>query len=497
MKAYNQLETIFARWGALRDVSSMLGWDNATMMPSGSGGVRAEQLTVLAELTHEMITRPEIADLLGNAEAEKATLSDWQQANLREMKRTWQHAAALPTELVAAITKACHESELFWRTAKKENNFKAFAPHQKKVLELVRESAQIKAEALGLSPYDALLDQYDPGTRAAQIDVVFDDLAAFLPGFIQQVMQVQRAQTPTLEIAQSIPSALQKKLGQEFMGMLGFDFTQGRLDESVHPFCGGVPGDVRLTARYNEEEFLSGFFAVMHETGHAIYEMKLPPQWRTQPVGQARGMAFHESQSLFTEMQLCIRREFIEFAAPRMQQAFNVSGAEWAPENLYKLMTRVKPSFIRVDADEVTYPAHVILRYRLERQLIDGSLRVEDLPEAWSQQMQNLLGITPPTDAEGCMQDIHWPDGSFGYFPTYTLGAMIAAQLFHTMEKAIPDIHGLIRKGELAPLYVWLSNNVHSLGSKYSSPELLLHATGEALNTDYYKNHMKARYLAA
>lgn len=495
MQSYQRLEQIFARCSALRDAASMLQWDNATMMPSGAGAVRAGQLTVLAELAHETLTQPQTADLLADAHAHASTLDDWQQANLREMDRTWRHAAALPTTLVAALTRTCHESELAWRDARRNNDFPSFAPHQKLVLDLVRESATIKAEALGLSPYDALLDQYDLGTRAAHIDLLFDDLASFLPGFIQQVIDTQRAQSQPLAIAQAIPAAQQKALGQQFMGMLGFDFTQGRLDESVHPFCGGVPGDVRLTARYNEQEFLSGFFAVMHETGHALYEMNLPAPWRNQPVGQARGMAVHESQSLFTEMQLCIRPEFMEFAAPHMRRTFSVEGAAWSADNLYRLMTRVQPSLIRVDADEVTYPAHVILRYRLERQMIDGTLQVQDLPGAWNEQMRALLGITPDTDANGCMQDVHWPDGAFGYFPTYTMGAMIAAQLFHTLEKAIPQIHDHIRRGEFAPIYTWLRTNLHALGSKYPSPELLTHATGEPLNSSYYKQHLTNRYL--
>lgn len=496
MTSYQKLETIFARWGALRDASSMLHWDNATMLPANSGSPRAEQLAVLAELTHVTITQPELGDLFSDAEANRTSLDDWQQANVQEMQRIWRHATALPTKLVTKFTKACHESELFWRKAYKENNFKGFSPHQKRVLELAREQAAVKAQALGLSPYDALLDQYDPGTRTRDIDPVFDDLAAFLPGFIQKVMARQAKEKPPIEPGETIPRSAQKELGKQFMEKLGFDFTRGRLDESVHPFCGGVPGDVRLTARYNEKDFLSGFFAVMHETGHALYEMGLPEKWRNQPVGQARGMAFHESQSLLSEMQLSIRREFLDYAVPIMRNAFSVSGDAWTPENIYRLMTRVKPSLIRVDADEVTYPAHVILRYRLERQMIDGKLAVEDLPDAWAAQMHSLLGITPDSDMNGCMQDIHWPDGSFGYFPTYTLGAMMAAQLFHTIEKQMPNLRARIHKGEFAPLFAWLREHVHSQGSKLSTPDLLKRASGETLNTSYYKNHLQARYLA-
>jgi carboxypeptidase Taq len=495
MTAYTELETVFRRCFALRSAGSILHWDNATMMPANAGDVRGEQLAALAEAGHELMTQPKLADLFAQAQEQAGALSAWQQANLREMKRAWQHETAVPAALVTEITKACHESELFWRTARKENNFKAFIPYQEKVLKLVRESAQAKSVAMGLDPYDALLDQYDPGTSSASIDVIFDDLAQFLPGFIGRVMEKQAGETAPIELTGPFPAATQKQLGKTMMEKLGFDFTRGRLDESTHPFCGGTPGDIRLTTRYNEEDFLSGFFGIMHETGHALYEMGLPPEWRNQPVGEARGMAFHESQSLLSEMQLTLSLDFLQYAVPLMRDAFGVSGPAWTPENIYRLVTRVKPSLIRVDADEATYPAHVILRYRLEKQMIAGSLAVRDLPEAWAASLQALLGITPDSDANGCMQDIHWPDGAFGYFPTYTLGAMTAAQLFAAARKAIPGLGESIRKGDFAVLFSWLKANVHSMGSRLSSPELLKHATGQTLNTAIYKTHLENRYL--
>ncbi len=496
MDAYKELETVFRRWSNLRAAMSMLGWDNATMMPPLSGDMRGEQMAVLAEITHETITQPKLGELFAKADATHASLDDWQQANLREMKRAWQHATAVPAALVTALTKACHESELFWRSARKANDWLGFAPYQEKVLSLVRESAQAKAESLNLSPYDALLDQYDPGTTSALIDPLFDDLAAFLPGFIVKVMDHQATQPVPIPLEGPFPVAMQKTLGRQFMERLGFDFTRGRLDESTHPFCGGIPGDIRLTTRYNEQDFLSGFFGVMHETGHALYEMGLPEQWRYQPVGEARGMTLHESQSLLTEMQLCISRDFLHFAAPIMREAFGGEGKAWDAENIYQLMTQVQPSLIRVDADEATYPAHVILRYRLEKQLIGGTLAVKDLPDAWNEQMQQLLGIAPDTNANGCMQDIHWPDGTFGYFPTYSLGAMTAAQLFQAARKAIPDLAGNIRNGDFNQLFSWLNRNIHSLGSKLSTPDLLQHATGQALDVSLYKGHLETRYLA-
>ena len=496
MNAYLDLETIFRRHCALRAAGSILQWDNSTMMPENSGDARGEQLAALSEVAHDMITQPALADLFAKAEAQTGALDDWQQANVREMKRAWQHETAVPADLVSALTKACHESELCWRQMRKENDFKAFMPHQEKVLALVRESAQAKALAMNLTPYDALLDQYDPGTNSAAIDVIFDDLAQFLPDFTRKVIERQANEPSPLELRGPFPAATQKALGKTMMGKLGFDFTRGRLDESAHPFCGGVPGDVRLTTRYNEDDFLSGFFGVMHETGHALYEMGLPAKWRNQPVGEARGMAFHESQSLLLEMQLAISLDFLEYATPLMRDAFGVSGAQWSPENIYRSVTRVKPSLIRVDADEVTYPAHVILRYRLEKQMIAGTLAVKDLPDAWSAGMQQLLGITPDSNANGCMQDVHWPDGAFGYFPTYTLGAMIAAQLMATIKTAIPDLGAQIRKGNFSQLAEWLGKNVHSQASRFSSPDLLKHATGKTLDSTLYKAHLQQRYLA-
>lgn len=496
MSAYQELEKIFRKYNGVNGANAILGWDNATMLPENSGPVRGEQSAVLAEIAHELITTPQIEELLEKAHSQIHDLNEWQHANLREMKRSWQHQNAVPADLVSALSKACHESELYWRKARADNDWKSFLPHQKKVLALVRESAQAKSEAMGLSPYDALIDQFDPGTSCADIDPVFDELAAFLPDFIQNVIDKQASELAPLELEGPFDTAIQKKLGLRLMKQLGFDFTRGRLDESTHPFCGGVPGDIRLTTRYNNDEFLSSMFGVLHETGHALYEMGLPEQWHNQPVGEARGMAFHESQSLLVEMQLAINPDFLHYAAPLIRQEFGKDGDAWSADNIYKNVTRVSRSLIRVDADEVTYPAHVIMRYRIEKQLISGELEAKDIPQAWASHMRDLLGVTPDSDGNGCMQDVHWPDGLFGYFPSYTLGAMIAAQLFDTANKHINGLSEHIRKGEFAPLTTWLRNNVHSQASCYTSKDLLKKVTGQPLSTDIYKNHLTTRYLS-
>jgi carboxypeptidase Taq len=325
---------------------------------------------------------------------------------------------------------------------------------------------------------------------------VFDDLAAFLPGFRDRVLDHQAKGPAPVKPAGPFAIEKQRALGERLMQVLGFEFEHGRLDISLHPFCGGVPDDVRITTRYNEDDFTQAMMAVIHETGHALYERGLPPDWRHQPVGQARGMSVHESQSLLMEMQASRSRQFIGFVAPLAREAFGGNGPAWEEENLYRLYTRVKPDFIRVDADEVTYPAHVILRYRLERALIAGDMTVDDLSSAWNAGMKELLGIVPPSDREGCLQDIHWYDGAWGYFPTYTLGAMTAAQLFDAACRAKPEIPEAIGRGDFAPLLAWLRAHVHGHGSRLPNGALLTQATGRPLDPAVFKRHLETRYLS-
>jgi len=492
--AYAELEGRFARLSHVNGARAVLSWDHQAMMPEGGAEARADQLATLAVLAHEMLTDPRHGDLLDRAEGE--TLDDWQRANLAEMRRQWRHATAVESALVETLSKAVSASEHAWREARPANDFKGFAPKLARVLELVREVAARKAAALGVGPYDALLDEYEPGGSSAAIDAIFDDLEAFLPGFLGEVMELQARRGRAHAPAGPFAVERQRALGERVMRTMGFDFRHGRLDVSRHPFCGGTPDDVRITTRYDEADFTSALMGVIHETGHALYEMGLPRPWRSQPVGQPRGMSLHESQSLLMEMQACRSREFIGFAAPLMREAFGGEGAAWEADNLYRLYTHVEPGFIRVDADEVTYPAHVILRYKLERAMIAGELRVADLPGAWAEGMQRMLGIVPPDDRLGCMQDIHWPDGAWGYFPTYTLGALTAAQLFAAARKADPGIPAAIGRGDFGPLVAWLRANVHGLASSLPTPEILRRATGRPLETLAFKAHLRQRYLA-
>jgi len=470
----------------------MLHWDMAAMMPKGGADARAEQLALLATLSHNMITDAEMGDLLEQA-AQESGLNEWQQASLREMRRGYIHASALDEDLVEALSRATSDCERLWREARPEGDFSRIIPALKEVLNLSRQSAQAKAQKLGCSLYDALLDQYEPDGKTAEIDPIFARLEAFLPDFLQTVLDRQKGQDP---IRPEGPFAIEKQeaLGRKFMADLGFDFDHGRLDVSLHPFCGGVPDDVRLTTRYDEADFTSALMGVLHETGHALYERGLPKDWRYNPVGAARGMSVHESQSLLVEMQVCRSDAFLQYALPHMVATFGGAGEAWTLENFIRLYRQVKPGFIRVDADEVTYPAHVILRYKLERALIDGDMEVEDLPAAWNEMMQKMLGITPPDDGMGCMQDIHWFDGAWGYFPTYTLGAMTAAQIYDAAQKALPNLEDDIARGQFAGLMGWLKTNIHCQGSKLSTQDLLTQATGKSLDSEVFISHLKKRY---
>jgi carboxypeptidase Taq len=291
----------------------------------------------------------------------------------------------------------------------------------------------------------------------------------------------------------------QRELGLSVMKTLGFDFNHGRLDTSHHPFCGGVPEDVRLTTRYNETDFLQSLFGVIHETGHAMYEQGRPKDWLTQPVSQALSMGTHESQSLLMEMQAGRSTAFLTFIAPQMRAAFGRAESDqaWSVDNLYRHVTTVRRDFIRVDADEVTYPLHVILRYELEKSLIDGSLTVADLPEAWHQKMQDYFGLsTAGNYKNGVMQDVHWPAGLIGYFPTYTLGALMAAQLFAAAKASQPDLMQQLANGDFTGLLGWLRTHVHNRGSSVPVEVLLTEATGSPLSTDAFLTHLRARYLS-
>ena len=490
--AYQQLTRTFQRLSCFGHLSAIAGWDMQTMMPPAGSQARGEALAELSVLQHQILTDSRVAAWLDAAQQE--SLNDVEQANLLEMTRAWQQAALLPASLVEAKSIAGSRCEHAWRQQRPANDWQGFAANLKEVVRLSREEAEIRAQAAGCSRYDALLDLYEPGMTSAQLDTTFGDLIQWLPSLLERVVEKQAAEPVDTPLG-PFPIEAQRQLGLQLMKLLGFDFNAGRLDVSAHPFCGGVPEDVRITTRYNENEFVSAMMGVIHETGHARYEQNLPKTWGGQPVALARSTAIHESQSLFFEMQLSRSAPFLQHILPLVTAQMGDQPA-LTPDNFVRLNQRVKRGFIRVDADEVSYPLHVILRYEIERALIGGDIEVEDIPALWDEKMQRYLGLdTQGNYRDGCMQDIHWTDGAFGYFPTYTLGAMYAAQLFQAVRRALPQLDQQIAAGELQPIFDWLSQNIWQHGSRFPTAQLIAQASGEDLNPLHFRRHLEQRYL--
>ena len=491
---YKQLEQEFRRLHAFRGALSLLRWDAAVMMPRASADVRGEQLAALETEHHALLTAPRITRLLDRAQANSQGLADWQIANLREMRRQRDHAIATPVTLISRLTRASARAEAHWLEARRQGRFDLFAPHLEEVLHLVRDKAALLGQALSLAPYDALVDEFSPGITTADIDAMFKALSRRLPSLIRESIAVQ-AGRPPLALTGKFPASKQRALIVEIMKSVGFPFDRGRLDESEHPFTEGVPGDIRVTTRLDPNDIFSGLLGALHETGHAMYDLGLPQDWRDQPVGRDRGMALEESQSLLIEMIICRSRAFVRYLQPLLVKHFGVSGPEWDVENIYAHLTHVRRGLIRVDADELTYPLHIMLRYELEKQLLSGELAVKDLPEAWNAGMEQRLGIRPPSDVEGCLQDIHWAVGSFGYFPSYALGAVIAAQLYESMRADLPHFDEQLARGEFGGLFEWLRTNVHGVGAKVPVQDLLMGATGKPLSAASFIRYVETKYL--
>ncbi len=494
--AYTRLKSRFARIATIHEAQSMLGWDAAAVMPAGGGAARGDQLAVLAGLAHGLMTEPETADDLAGAEASLPP-DEWDQANLVLMRHAHTRATALPADLVEAQERANSGCEKVWREARATSDFALVSPYLVEVVSLVRQSASALAPALGLSPYDALMDGYQRGIGAAEATEIFSRYESFLAKALPEAEERQAHMPAAVPLTGVFPADRQEGLCRHLAHRAGLDFDHARLDRSTHPFCGGTPTDVRITTRYDEADPAMALLGVLHETGHALYERGLPAAYARQPVGEAAGMGAHESQSLIIEMQACRSDPYLAWLGPELHGTFGGPPEPFAAENLQRLWRRVERSLIRVDADELTYPAHVILRFRLEQALIGGALEVADLPCAWRDGMKALLGVVPPDDARGCLQDIHWYSGGFGYFPSYTLGAMAAAQLMAAARRDVDGLDLAIGQGDLRLLVDWLRARVHGHGSRLGFNDLLASATGSALDPGCFEAHLTRRYLAA
>lgn len=489
--SFAKLDDLCRKLESLSHALSILGVDEAVMMPEGGGEKRAEAMATLSAMHHDMAAAPAVGDMIAKAESED--LSQPQRIAVAEFKRVYFNRICLTSDFVRHQTGQRMRCEQLWRHARGKNDWHGFMPALDGVISTMREEAQTRAAALRLDPYDALIEQYDPGSGVDQIQPVFDELKAFLKDFIPLATEKQKKLKP---LKGPYNLASQKALGEAVMKALGFNFNHGRLDVSHHPFCGGVPSDVRMTTRYREDDFLSALMGIMHETGHGLYEQNLPSDWLHWPSGHARGMAMHESQSLFVEKQIGRNPAFWASGLPLLKKHFGAAAFKgWTLNHLLAHVHVVKPGLIRVDADEVTYPMHIVMRFEMERELVSGNLKTADIPEVWDAKMKSYLNIsTGDNHRDGAMQDVHWPAGAFGYFPSYTLGAMMSAQQWATILRENPAANDEVSSGDFGAINTWRKQNIWSKASTASTPEIMREATGEPLKARHFINHLKHRY---
>jgi carboxypeptidase Taq len=488
------LEDHFQRLSHLGHALTFLQWDQLVMMPPRGNDARSEAIAELSSLYHDTLTDPALEDLL--AEARESAVDSELSASVREMEREYRWATSIPTALVKAKSLAGSKCEHQWRGQRQNNDWTGFLSNFKELVNLSREEAQARQNCSPdhfSTPYDALLDLYCTGDSSDMISGIFTTLKETLPTLISEVVEKQAGRTR--KFAGNFTKESQRRLNRKLADILGFDFEAGRIDESTHPFSTGDRGDHRITSMYRENDFIDALKATAHETGHASYEEGLPLKWKYQPLGQARNMSIHESQSLLFEKQIFLTKPFLNFFTAEIHDHLDASRT-YDCEQIWLNSIKVRPSYIRVEADELCYPLHVILRYEIESALINSSMEAEDLPDAWDEKMQSYLGLsTAGNYRDGCLQDIHWTDGSFGYFPAYTLGALNAAQLFSAFRRQHDDWQELLGSGDVSPIRRWLKEHIWSKGRLLSSQGLIEAATGEPTNPQYFIDYLRERYL--
>ena len=484
--ALNHLRSLARERAIVSSAASVIGWDQETYLPDDAHSWRADQLAWLSEKAHNLGTSTAWGDALAAAESEAA-----EPALLAAMRREYDRSTKLPGELVAREAQASSLGKQAWSEARKNSDFATFAPHLETLLSIAREKAErwgYQAEA-----YDALLDTYERGATASAIAEGFDTLQPQLRELAAAA--VERSNSLTTKLPDGpYPIAAQQAFNAKVAASLGFDFKAGRIDTTTHPFCTTLgPRDVRLTTRYEVEDFTSSLFGVMHEAGHGLYEQGLPTNEFGLPSGDSASLGIHESQSRLWENHVGRSRPFWEKWLPIAVEYFPQL-ADTSLDSFLTAIHRAEFSYIRVEADEATYDLHILLRFGLERRLVSGELAVKDVPAAWSESFRELFGMTPPDDKNGCLQDIHWSMGGLGYFPTYTLGNLNAAQLFATAT-AVPEIRAAFAKADYFPLLSWLRKNVHAKGAVMTPTEIIQAATGQAPSPEAHLAHLAARYV--
>ena len=489
MVEYKKLKEIFKRYYLLEKVNEILGWDRQVMMPEGGFTMRKEQQIFLDDLSNEIVCSKEVKKLIDNCDISK--LSDFEKRDFALMKNIMSHKTAIPKKLQQEFIKLGLETEQIWVKARESDNFNAFNKSFKKLVKIIREIAHIKSEVLGVSPYDALIDQYDEGRKEKDLDNLFSKLSDKLPSLIDKIIAQQKESVHFLD---DYSVKLQEKLGLQVIKSFGVDNLWCRADEAVHPFSSSEPGDGRITTRYLKNDFISGLMAFIHEAGHAIYDNNRPLDTMLQPIGQFQGMALHESQSLFMEMQIGRSRAFCKFLAPQICDIFGLSNKICNEESLFNKMNFVKKSYIRVDADEVTYPLHVMMRYEIEKDLIYDKIQTDDLPDVWNDKLKTFFDLKAPKVSKGVLQDIHWGSGTFGYFPTYSLGAIYASQIAAKVKQLITNYEQLIAKGEFTEILNCIKDNIHKKAAVDTADNIVKDFCGEPLNADVFLNYIKDKY---
>ena len=500
--AWEQLNSHLQSATLLASIDALVQYDEQTIMPPAAAEYRGEQSAYLGGATHEKMTDPRIAEWLATlADYEQSIPADSDEATvLREARRDYQQRTQLPKRLVEELARTKVRAQQAWVAARKAADFAAFAPHLTAMLALKREEADALLPTLepvngqAAARYDALLDQYEPGARIHAITGVLKALRAELVSFLQELQD--RGQAPSDELLhREYPRAAQEAFGKKIAAQIGFDFERGRLDVTAHPFCSEMgPHDKRMTTRYNERGFNEAFFGILHESGHALYEQGLRPEWYGRGPGMYLSLGVHESQSRLWENLVGRSRAFWEYALPLAQEAFPAALNGVTVNEFYRAVNRVAPSFIRVEADEATYNLHILIRFELELALLNGELSVADLPAAWNERYQRDLGLSPPNAALGVLQDVHWSSGLMGYFPTYTLGNLLASQLLEAAAAQLGDLAAQFRRGEFAPLLGWLRENLHRRGRNYSAPDLIKKVTSQPLSSAALMRHLRGKF---
>ncbi|MFH1978503.1 MAG: carboxypeptidase M32 [Candidatus Aenigmatarchaeota archaeon] len=493
-EALTRLTKLWGKAALLDSCGQLLGWDERVYMPRKGAKHRADQLAMVAGMVHELQVDPRIGDLLGAISGSDLVRDPSSDADVivREIGRAHYRLVKMPQSLVEEITRVTTLAQGAWGEARANSDFKSFKPWLEKVIALKKQ----EAEAVGYKddPYDAMLDVYEPGATVTSIDEIFAKNREELVMLLDKIKGSGKGPDTTI-ITREYPIEAQKTFGHEGAAAIGFDFERGRLDITTHPFCAGIgPGDTRITTRYDVHHFPGAFFGILHEAGHGIYDQCLPDDKFGSPLGEYISLGIHESQSRMWENMVGRSRAFWTRMYPKAQKAFPKALGDVPVDAFYWAINDVRPSFIRVEADEATYNLHILLRFEMERAFFSGDLKVDDIPGAWNEKFKSYFGITPPNDAQGCMQDVHWSAGLVGYFPTYALGNLYSAQFFAKANEDLGDLHAQFAKGEFAPLKKWLQDNIHSHGRRYLACELVERVTGKPLGSEAVMAYMNKKF---